>query len=400
MAHPQVAAATSQGLVLDVVRSTGPISRVELAQRTGLTQATITHLVRRLLADGLLMETGKREYTGGKPRVMLTLNPRARCGVGVQLGADWIVVVVTDASGAVLTRTRVRGARTRPPGDVVPEVARHIETLLRIADVAPSAVAGIGIAAPGVLDLEAGSIVSSPSLVAWEGFPLREALEAETELTVVLDNDATCAAVGEFWKGGLPGSVAHSTIYMGATISAGVLVAGSAFRGATSNTGPLGRLRLHGDAESPGRTVEEVAGPAAVAADVRAAMAAGATSTVRLSAHGDPYVDFAAIATAAVHGDQLCTSLVEKSARHLADAVLVMVDLLDLDSVVLAGPSFTTAGSLYLPIVEERVRSGAFAAARHQVSIGLSPQVTDAAAVGAASLVLQKNLSPRRLGVG
>ncbi|WP_325550861.1 ROK family transcriptional regulator [Flexivirga sp.] len=397
MAHPQVTAATSRGLVLDVVRSEGPISRVELAERTGLTQASISHLVRALLRDGLLVETGERTYTGGKPRVMLTLDPSARCGVGVQLGADWIVIVVADASGAEVARTRVHGARGRQPDDVVSDVAAHVDLTLRIAGVEHATVAGIGLVAPGALDLDAGSIRFSPSLTTWEGYPVQELLEQRTGLPVVLDNDATAAAIGEFWNGAISASVAHGTIYMGATIGAGIVIAGSVYRGASSNTGPLGRLRF-GAADRP--TLEELAGPAAVAAQARAALAGGRPSQVRLSADGDPFSDFSAVATAAVRGDALCIELIEGSADRLADAALIAVDMFDLDSVVLAGPSLTIAGSLYLRLIERRVRAESYVAGIHRVAVKLSMQVTDAAAVGAASLVLQNDLAPRQLGIG
>ncbi|WP_448630164.1 ROK family protein [Cellulomonas soli] len=127
-------------------------------------------------------------------------------------------------------------------------------------------------------------------------------------------------------------------------------------------------------------------------------MAAGRSSIAQLSADGDPFTDFAAVATAAVHGDPLSVALVEESAEYLADAVVAVASMLDLDSLVLAGPSFTTAGSLYLTVLERRLQEEFFAAPKHGVQVMLSPQPADAAAVGAASLVLQEELAPRHLG--
>ncbi|GAA3804667.1 ROK family transcriptional regulator [Cellulomonas soli] len=388
----------SRRLVLDLVRTRAPISRVELAEATGLTQAAISHAVRALIDEGLLRETGVREYTGGKPRVMLTLDRLARCSVGIQLGADWIVVVVVDARGFVVARTRVRGARSRDPRDVVATLAEQVDVLLTAADVDRSAVVGVGLAVAGALDLDEGAVLVSRTLERWQRFPVRTALAEATGLPVVLDNDATAAAIGEFWSGRIPGSAAHCTIYMGASIGAGIVIAGSVYRGASSNTGPLGRMRLHRDHRSPGATVEDLAAPRAVAARARAAVAAGRSSIAQLSVDGDPFTDFAAVATAAVHGDPLSVALVEESAEYLADAAVAVANILDLDSLVLAGPSFTTAGSLYLTIVERRLEEEFFAAAKHRVRVSLSPQTADAAAVGAASLVLQEELAPRHLG--
>ncbi|WP_142056892.1 ROK family transcriptional regulator [Pseudarthrobacter sp. B4EP4b] len=385
---------TSRGLILDRVRAEGPVSRVELAERTGLTQASISNLVRALLDEGLLLETGERTFTGakGKPRVLLGLNPRARCSVGVQIGADWIVLVLTDAAGSVLARTRIRGARSTPPGHVVRDLAEQVAIMLRLANVERDIVAGIGVVAPGALDVQAGSILASPSMPLWEQFPVRDALERASGLPTLLDNVATAAAMGDFWSGTIPDATAHCTIYMGASISAGLLISGSIYRGASSNTGPLGSVRFQGDRRS-GQTLEEVAGPRAVAERARAAVAAGRTTTAKLSDDHDPFSDFAAIATAAVHGDPLSMALIEESADYLADAVVALVNILDLDSVTLAGPSFTTAGSLYLPLAERRLRSESFALPKHTVTVKLSAQVTDAASVGAAALMLQHSLS-------
>jgi predicted NBD/HSP70 family sugar kinase len=393
--------ASSRGLVLDLVRFRGPISRVEIADLTGLTQATISNVVRVLLAEDLVQETGARTYTGGKPRVMLTLNRRSRFSVGVQLGADWIVVVVVDAAGAIIARARVRGARSSDPGDVVAAMAHHVDVLLRATGVDPRLVVGLGIAAPGILDLEAGTILASRTLESWRHFPVRQALEDATGLQVHLENDATAAAVGEFWGGSLEGSLAHCTVYMGASIGVGIVIDGSVYRGASSNTGLLGRMRVPrddaagADHSDPAVTVEELAGPRAVAERARSAIAAGRTSSAQLSLDGDPFTDFASVANAAVLGDPLSLALIEESAEHLADAVSTVVNLLDVDSLVLAGPSFTTAGSIYLTVVKRRISTDFVAQAKHGVSVELSIHAADAAASGAAALVLQHRLAPR-----
>lgn len=413
------APSSSRTRVLDLVRTRAPISRVELAELTGLTQAAISHAVRALLDEGLLRETGDREWTGGKPRVMLTLDPLARCAVGVQLGADWLVVVLTDARGAVVARTRVRGARLHQPDAVVATIARHVDVLLRASGVGRRGVVGLGLAVPGTLDLDAGAIAVSRSLDRWQGFPVRSRLGAAVGLPVVMDNDATAAAVGEYWAGRTAGSVAHCTLYMGAGLGAGIVVGGTVYRGASGNPGPIGRMHLHRSAapgaggiapgggaavpgadgaatRDPGPTLEELAAPHAVARRARRAVAAGRRTSARLSPDGDPIVDFGAVATAAVQGDALAVELVEESAGYLADAAVTVANLLDVDSVVLAGPAFSTAGSLYVDVVARRLRAELHAGGQHGVRVALAAHVADAAAVGAAALVLQQDLAPRR----
>ncbi|MBF6673173.1 ROK family protein [Glutamicibacter sp. FBE19] len=391
---PPSPAQSSRVLVLDRVRAEGPVSRVELAGHTGLTQASISNLVKTLLAEGLLVETGERTYTGakGKPRVLLGLNPQARYSIGVQLGADWIVMVLTDAAGTVMARTRMRGARSTAPVRVVSAVATQIEALLALSGVDRQLVAGIGLAVPGIIDLQTGAILSSASLPLWELFAVREALQKATGLLTLVDNVATAAVMGDYWSGAIPEASAHCTLYMGASINTGLLIDGTVYRGASSNTGLLGRASFE-RAAGERATVEEVAGPRAVAVRARQELAAGRQTIAVLDDPANPFADFAAIASAAVHGDSLALELIEESAQHIATVVVAMVNILDLDSVTLAGPSLSTAGSLYLTQIRDRISAEALSAPKHDVTVRLSAQVTDAASVGAAALMLQHSLA-------
>ncbi|KQV06478.1 ROK family transcriptional regulator [Leifsonia sp. Root112D2] len=401
MGNPRIslATATSRGLVLDMIRTLGPISRVELAERTGLTQATMSNVARQLLDDELVIEAGRSDSTGGKPRVLLGINPTARFAVGVQVGADTLTYVVANLGGAIVGRTRTGGAGEREPAAMVQAIATRIDRLLQSLGVDLHRVMGIGIVAPGPLDLENGSILAPPTLGAWKNYPLRSKLSELTGLPVALDNDATAAAVGEFWSGKIGTSAAHCTVYMGAGIGAGIVLGGSVYRGASSNAGELGQMSLHARTGGERRTVEELAGPKAIVEQARIALGLGRESSIRLSSDTNPFIAFENIATAAVRGDRLARELLISSAEYLADALVAMANLLDLDSIVLAGPSFSTAGTLYLRIIQRRLDEEFFARAKHSVTVQLSVQSADAAAVGAASLILQQQLAPRQLGL-
>lgn len=74
--------ASSRSAILDLIRAAGTISRVELTRVSGLTGATVSTVVRKLIDDGLVLEVGRAESTGGKPRMLLELDPFARYAVG------------------------------------------------------------------------------------------------------------------------------------------------------------------------------------------------------------------------------------------------------------------------------------------------------------------------------
>ncbi|MFD4554357.1 MarR family transcriptional regulator, partial [Streptomyces sp. NPDC058469] len=119
-------------LVLDLLRTAGTdgISRLELADRTGLTPQAVSKITARLRDSGLVAEAGRRASTGGKPRTVLRLVPEAGHAVGVHLDRDELRVVLVDLTGAVVGE---RGA----PLDlgagaevVVEAVAREVERLV------------------------------------------------------------------------------------------------------------------------------------------------------------------------------------------------------------------------------------------------------------------------------
>ncbi|WP_309065685.1 ROK family transcriptional regulator [Microbacterium sp.] len=367
--------------MFDAIRRLGRTSRVEIAGETGFTAATVTHAVRALLAEGLIVETGDVARTRGKPRVMLSLAPKARCAVGVQLEADWTVIAVVDATGRLVARQRIRGARSADPGAVVERVCGHVLALLRASDVAVEAALGLGLVLPGRLDIDRGTLVESSSLPQWVGIGIRDMFEGATGLPVLIGNDATAAAQGELWGGGLVRSRAHATVCMGASIGLGLVLSGQVYAGATANAGALGSMPLPGSAD--GATLAEIAAPPAVSAAARTE----AGTHLPLSADDDPFADFAAISAAAVQGDALASALIQTSADHLADAIVVLSALLDLDSVTLTGPSFAVAGSIYLAALRRRFAQQPRASAA-PVRTRLSMQAADAAAVGAAAMVL------------
>jgi len=407
--------ASTKSAVLDLVRAAGTISRVGLVHATGLTGATISTVVRRLIDDGLVIETGRAESTGGKPRVLLQLNQSSRFAIGVQLDHSGLAYVLTNLGGAVVAHLSRAGAGVEDPPVVVERMAREVNALIDGVGVERSRVLGLGLVSPGPLTTTGGMRLTAPSMRRWEDFPLGKALEEASGLPVVLDNDATAATLGEYWSGGVGTSTTFAGVFMGTGIGAGLLVNGSAYRGASGNAGEIGHLCL--DPNGPecwcgarGCT-EAIAGPAAVVAAARArpeiARAAGielAPDPALASSSGDFAAtstsgDFAALVRSANLGHPGARGILDDSARHLAVAIRTLATLMDLELVVLTGPNLAVAGSIYLPIVQAELDHFFFARATHAVKVQLSKAGTTAAAIGGAAMVLQSELAPLREGM-
>ncbi|GHE77461.1 hypothetical protein GCM10018785_52110 [Streptomyces longispororuber] len=118
-------------VVLDLLRVAGDegVSRLELAERAGLTPQGVSKIVARLRAEGLVTDAGRRASTGGKPATVLRLVPGAGAAVGVHLERDALVAVVVDLAGRVVAERRTAVDFAAGVEAVVELVAREVRVL-------------------------------------------------------------------------------------------------------------------------------------------------------------------------------------------------------------------------------------------------------------------------------
>lgn len=388
--------ASSRSLVLDAIRVAGTISRVELTQSTGLTGATISTVVRRLIEDGLVVESGRAESTGGKPRVLLQLEPSSRYAVGINLDHAGIHFAVANLGGQLVASGSLPGAGSDLPREVLERTWRDVDAALSEAGIEREKVLGIGFVSPGPIHPPVGMTFVPPFMEPWAGFPLRETVAAISGLPVLLENDATASAIGEYWVGGDEHTTAFGTIFLGTGIGSGVLVNGAVYRGASSNAGEIGHVCV--DVDGPAcwcgsrGCVEAVAGPGAV---VRAAEDKG------LALEGESVAErFAEVVAAAKRKEQPALELLERSAQVVAVAAQTLANVMDLGHIVLTGPVMAIAAEFYAPAVTAQLQGTFFARLNHQVGVAVSENASRAAAVGGAALVLHTELAPRLPGAG
>ncbi|MEP7330886.1 MAG: ROK family transcriptional regulator [Terracoccus sp.] len=382
--------AVNRGQLIDAIRRAGQVSRVELVHQMGSNAATVSTAVRSLIDDGLVVEVGRAASTGGKPAVLLSLVPDARFALGVSLDHSGISYVVANLGGAVVGRLRRRGAGADTPAAVVQRIGTEMMSLVTHVGVDPALLLGVGVVSPGPITGSNGMALTPPAMHSWRDFPLAESLEASTGLSVLVENDASAATVGEYWSGTAGSSRAFAALYMGTGIGSGFMVDGIVHRGVSGNTGEIGHICIDLDGLpcwcGARGCVETMAAPTAL---VTAAQARG------LHLPGLSVVeDFAALARLARAGEPVAHELLTRSARAVAAAAQSLANMIDVDLIVLTGPSFTSAGAFYLPVIQAHLDATFFARDCHRVEVALSPNAVDAAAIGAAALVLQSELAP------
>jgi predicted NBD/HSP70 family sugar kinase len=392
-------AVETHSAILDLIRSSGVVSRIELADRSGLTGASISRIVKQLLLDGLIVETGFGDRTGGKRRTLLQLNPQSRHAVGVSLDFAGITYLVTDLSGKMTARLDAEGIGHASPGTVITRIAAELEALVTSAGVDRDTLMGIGMAVAGRQDSAHHVLRSNPDATEWELFDLEKTLSAAADLPVVVENDSTCAAIGEFWVGRIPASADFATVYMATGFGLGLVTNGDIYRGSSSNVGEIGHMIL--DVNGPPcwcgsrGCLEMLAAPARI---VERALAQRGLAE-ELGLRGDPgsvREDAALVAQAAAADHEQAVPVIEESAFYLSKALVSVTNLLDLDQIILAGPGFGAAGEIYVRQIWQDLERLSFVRAVHPTRVGLSKSSDISAALGAASLVLHSRLTPHQ----
>jgi predicted NBD/HSP70 family sugar kinase len=395
----------NQQVVLETIRGAGGVSRVEIARETGLTAQTISNIVKRLLAEGLVIEDGKGvPARGGKPRVRLKIKPEAGYALGVQIDRDEVFLMLLDLDGRPVRQTEHAIPDGQSPENVVDLVADLAEELIRDAGDVRDKTLGLGVASPGPLDPSEGVLYGPPGFAGWNEVPIKRMLEEKTGHTVLVDNDAIAAAIGERWAGKARGVDNFAYIYNGWGLGAGLFVDGHVFRGATGTAGEIGHIPLDPNGpECPCGNrgcLTRYCLPKEIISTVDKRLRAGEVSSlsgVRLD--GGQISDLAVVHAAALSGDRVANEALSLPAKMLSKAVVGLVNLLDLQMVVLGGKTLGHAGRIYIKEVDESLRERILYRDRRQVRVELSGAGQHAGAIGAASLVLHAAYSPRMVGL-
>jgi predicted NBD/HSP70 family sugar kinase len=387
----------NQAVILDLIRrEPAGMSRVELAERSGLSSQTVSNMTKRLLDDGMIVEAGRHISGRGQPRVILQLDPISRMAIGVHLDPTVITYVALDLRGDVIAHARERTPEATRPDDVIKSIAESISTLIRSAGLAADRILGIGIAAPGPIDMHRGVIVDPPLLEGWRDVPLRDALAEATGLPVVLEKDVNAAVVAELWT--RPGE-AHdhfAFFYLGTGIGIGLAVDGEVVRGATGNAGDGGTIHVTAGDLPPRRRSDMIGHLATPQYLVSQAAELGALETTPdlhdLAAVDDAYSE---LVRRADRGEAPAVKVMARAAALISAALVSVVNLLDIDEIVFGGPAWARAAPLMRSEIVARINDSPERGARHLVTVGDATVGEDVAAVGAACLILDRLLSPR-----
>jgi predicted NBD/HSP70 family sugar kinase len=377
----------SRAAVLWSLYFSRPGSRQDLSAATGLSPASVTNVVRELLGDGIVTEVGSEDSDGGRPRVLLDINPDYGYVIGVDIGETRIRVELFNLAMA----ERAKAEYVLDPAEhevdvVVGDIAAGLSAVLADGGVDPAAVLGVGIGVPGIVE-QGPDVLIHGQTYRWDAVPLGRLLRAHTDLPLRFENCAKTLGQAELWFGAGRRVGNAAVVLIGSGVGASLISGGGACQGPTSSAaewghttivvggrrcrcGSAGCLEAYVGAEA---ILERCGRPAALSAGDEESMLAA------LLAVGDssPTTD----------------AVLAETAEYLGVGIGNLINLFNPERVIVGGWAGLLLGGRLLPAIRESAQRHSLRHPFAAASIELGRIGPEAVTFGAATLPMEDFLN-------
>jgi glucokinase len=282
--------------------------------------------------------------------------------IGVDLGGTNLRIAAVDSNGKVLekitTSTQVARGRDR----VIDEMCDAIQEVVAKQS-SSGELAGIGIGVPGIIEMQTGMLRESPNLPGWHNYPVRDEIQRRLKTTVVLENDANAAALGEKWLGAAAGVDDMCMFTLGTGVGGGLVMKGQIWHGMTGMAGELGHINVEPDGHpckcgSRG-CLEQYASATAVKRMAQEVIAGGQAPHMALALKQDVELTSKEIFDLAMQGDASARGIFERVGKALGTVVADMVNIFNFPMYVIGG-GVASAWDAFAPLMLETVGRNSF----------------------------------------
>lgn len=210
-------------------------SKSEIAKELNLSMPTVLQNTKELIEQGILVEGGEYESTGGRRAKSLALNGDAMYAVGMDIATDHINLVLINFTGEILKHAckRINFCNSF---DYYRELSEELNRFLQIEGLETGRIVGLGVTLPGIIDNEGKMLIKSHSLNL-EGVSLK-IIERFMPYPVYFENDANAAMIVEQEK--MQGDATY--LFISNTIGGAFRIQGSLFCGNNRKAGEFGHM--------------------------------------------------------------------------------------------------------------------------------------------------------------
>lgn len=376
--------------LLNAIARGRAVTRAELAQTHGLARSTVGQYVNLLLSSRVVIERGAGQPDGGRPPMVLQINPRAGVLLAADIGATHSRLSVCDLNAASLAELSFDIDVNDGPATVLGLVSRGFTELLAGAGRGARDVLGIGVGLPGPVEHSTGTVVRPPIMAGWDGYHVpsffREA-GSFPNTPILVDNDVNVMALGEHWVRDYDVDYLLF-IKIGTGIGCGIITHGEVHRGADGAAGDIGHIRLpeHETTVCPCGNVGCVE-----------AVSSGAALARRLREQGIAANSASDVARLALEGNAQARREIRIAGEHLGEVVAALVSFYNPACIVVGGALAQLSEDLIAGI-RGVVYQRALPLATRRLVIEISKSGDHAGVIGAAILALRSALGPAGVG--
>jgi glucokinase len=282
--------------------------------------------------------------------------------IGVDLGGTNLRIAAVDSTGKTLRKITTSTEVGRGRDQVIGEMCAAIHQIV-IQESGAGELAGIGIGIPGIIDMQTGMLHESPNLPGWHNYPVRDEIERRLQTTVMLENDANAAALGEKWLGAGAAVDDMCMFTLGTGVGGGVVMQGKIWHGMTGMAGELG----HTNVEPEGHPckcgsrgcLEQYASATAVKRMAQEAIASGTAPHMARLLKPDAEFSSKEIFDLAMQGDPQAKGIFERVGKALGTVIADMVNIFNFPMYVVGG-GVASAWDAFAPSMLETIGRNSF----------------------------------------
>ncbi len=374
--------------ILRTIKERGTVSRTDLQQTTGLSWGTITNTTRELLNRNLIREEGALSTKAGRRPVRLAINPSNHSLVGVDIGRKIVRCMMLSLSGELLWKEEFTYETDDAPADVLTRVADLVQKAIDMPFATPRTCLGIGVSAPGAIDVLNGIMRFAPGMPSWNNAPICQILQGRLGPRIYIEHSRNCLAMAERWFGKASQAEDVLCVTVGGGVGMGILIEGEVFRGSQQFAGEFGHTTI--DPEGPlcrcgdRGCIEAYCSVPAVLEYIRSVPDQQSAALASILATRAPTV--AELTGFARDGDQAAIGAFARVGSYLGIGLANLVDLFNPDLIVLAG-SLMVAREFFMPKLDSAVQKHAWKHSTRQILV--SQLGENAIGMGACGMVLQ-----------
>ncbi|MEH7332382.1 ROK family transcriptional regulator [Neobacillus drentensis] len=384
----------NQSTVLNMIRLREPISRAEIAKLTKLTPPTVSSLVSELIEKNLITEEQSiSSKAGGRKPILLRINYTAHYIIGVYAAAEVIRVILTTMDGKIVFDFSEDITELPSKNEFVIMVIECIQHVLNNTPIKKELILGIGFAMHGLVDPDKGLAIFSPHLHL-ENIPIKDSLEKEFDIPVIVENDVRALAKAESWFGQGQGVSDFISLSVGRGIGSGIYINNEIYKSSFNTAGEIGHtiLDVNGPKCQCGNNgcLEAYASESAILNRVRAEVKNHSDSILHeWLKDGKDELDLKMVFKAAREDDFFAKLVLEEAGQSLGLAAANMINILKPAKLIVEGSIFE-AGDFVLAPLKKSIEKYTFKSSNEDISVVCSNLGKTGMVLGAVTLVLQK----------